>query len=89
MSEPTFPEALAKVWMISARLRKAGIWHEMRTNRYEAISILAHMPGEYWEIDVCDDGSVDVEIFKSQPMRSEADLEPMIQAMEAYETPKG
>jgi hypothetical protein len=31
-----------------------------------------HVPGEYWEIDVREDGSVDVEVFRSEGMVDDA-----------------
>jgi hypothetical protein len=30
------------------------------------------VPGEYWEIDVREDGSVDVEVFRSEGMADDA-----------------
>ena len=35
----------------------------MSYHRHDAVSILATVPGERWEIDVLDDGDVDFERF--------------------------
>ena len=57
---------IARAWEISARLKAANIAHEIKGYRQDAISIVAVVPGQYWEIDCCESGSVDVEVFASQ-----------------------
>ena len=47
------------------RLRQARIHYRMREDREGAVSIDVTVPGERWEIDVLADGSVEVEVFKS------------------------
>jgi hypothetical protein len=47
------------------RLDKAGIKYWLQNRREGAVSVLAHAPGEYWEIDFLDDGTVDVQRFRS------------------------
>jgi hypothetical protein len=47
------------------RFEEAGIWYTLAHHRPEAIMIQTAAPGERWEIEVLDDGSVDVEIFRS------------------------
>jgi len=47
------------------QLEEAKISHTVTKYRYDAISILAHLPGERWEIDVLEDGDVDFERFVS------------------------
>jgi hypothetical protein len=56
---------LERVNDVTTRLSSAEIWHEVRFFREDGVSILAHVPGEYWEIDVLIDGSVDVEVFRT------------------------
>ena len=65
-------EMLKQAWDIAGRLKAANISHELQVYRFDAVSILAHVPGEYWEIDVCDGGWVDVEIYKSTGIESDA-----------------
>jgi hypothetical protein len=64
--KPTAEEALNTYWEISKRLKAARIWHQGQVSRYDAISILAHVPGQYWEIDVKDDGTIDFEVYSSR-----------------------
>jgi hypothetical protein len=47
------------------RLQAANIFHRIRDTRDEAISVDVAVPGERWEIDFLNDGSVEVEIFRS------------------------
>ena len=67
-------DMLAKIWSIQQALEDAGIDHSPTIYRDDAISIVANPPGEKWEIDVCEDGSVDFEVFKVTPMQGEAEL---------------
>ena len=67
-------EMLAKIWSIQQALEDAGIDHSPTIYRDDAISIVANPPGEKWEIDICEDGSVDFEVFKSTSMQGEAEL---------------
>jgi hypothetical protein len=46
-------------------LRDAKIAYRLEHNRDDAISVEVAVPGERWEVDFLDDGSVEVEIFKS------------------------
>jgi hypothetical protein len=47
------------------RLKQAGIYHEVASYREGALSIVVRVPGQYWEIDFLDDGTIDVERFVS------------------------
>jgi len=47
------------------KLQARKIYHRIRCTRSDAISIDVDVPGERWEIDFLEDGTVDVEIFKS------------------------
>ena len=46
-------------------LQDADIYFELSNHRVGAISVLITVPGEKWEVDFLDDGSVDVELFVS------------------------
>ena len=59
-------DLLKKAHQLSERLNAAGIWNEVRLFREDGLTILAHAPGEYWEIDLLADGSTDVEVFRSK-----------------------
>ena len=50
---------------IIEQLETAKISYTVSKYRYDAVSILAHLPGERWEIDVMEDGEVDFERFVS------------------------
>ncbi len=50
---------------ILAQLDEAKIAYTVTRYRYDSISVLAHLPGERWEIDVMEDGDVDFERFVS------------------------
>lgn len=48
-----------------ARLRSANIFHRLRDTRDDAISVDVAVPGERWEVDFLVDGSVEIEVFRS------------------------
>jgi hypothetical protein len=73
MTEFTAKSMLERVQSISQRLKDAGIWHEVRAYRQDGLSIVARVPQAYWEIDVLDDGSVDVEEFRSNGLSGSSD----------------
>ena len=58
-------DPFAKIMEIAKALEEAKIHYQVTMYRYDSISILAHLPGERWEIDVMDDGDVDFERFVS------------------------
>lgn len=51
---------------IRARLQEADVSFASAAYRDDAMSLLVNEPGHYWEIDVLEDGSVDVEVYSSQ-----------------------
>ena len=63
--EASAKDLMVRLWDTSERLKSAGIWHEIRGFRQDGVSILAHVPGEYWEIDFLEDGKIDVEVFRT------------------------
>lgn len=79
MSDSVSAEAmLKKLWAIQAKLKEAEIDHSLVVYRFDAVSIVANLPGEKWEIDIREDGDLDFEVFKSTPMQGEAELEAAI-----------
>lgn len=74
MSEP-FPV----LFDIVRQLDEAKISYLVTKYRYDAVSIIAHVPGERWEIDVVEDGDVDFERFVSNgEMLERKDLDKFI-----------
>ena len=51
---------------IRERLEAADLSYTSAAYRDDAMSLLVNEPGHYWEIDVLEDGSVDVEVYTSQ-----------------------
>jgi hypothetical protein len=47
------------------RLERARIYCEVNKYREEAITLVATVPGQRWEIDFLSDGTIDVEVFAS------------------------
>jgi hypothetical protein len=54
-----------KLSQILDQLRAANIHATLRHDREGAISIDVAVPGQRWEIDVLEDGSVEIEVFTS------------------------
>ena len=64
LPEPSTP--MLKVFKtIEHRLKAAKVHFRTESYRGDAFSILVNVPGEYWEIDVLDDASIDVQIFRA------------------------
>jgi len=62
------------------RLRRAKIHHRIRDDREDAVSIDVVVPGERWEIDLLADGTVDIEVFRSDgAIQGEAKLNELFQ----------
>jgi hypothetical protein len=89
VSAPSFPQALKTIWDVRARLDAAGISHDVEGYRLDAISIVARVPGEYWEIDFLDDGSIDFEVFQSQGVKTSDDLDARIKQIHLTNALKG
>ena len=66
---------------IRARLQAADLSFTSAAYRDDAMSLLVNEPGHYWEIDVLEDGSVDVEVFASRGLSEdpEGDIDDLIQ----------
>ncbi|MBI4602044.1 MAG: hypothetical protein HY721_08790 [Planctomycetes bacterium] len=57
--------ATTSLYELLDRLRQAKIHYRIRDDRERAVSIDIAVPGERWEIDLLADGSLEVEVFKS------------------------
>jgi hypothetical protein len=57
--------AATDLYALLDRLRAAKIQYRIRNDREGAVSVDVAVPGERWEIDLLGDGTVEVEIFKS------------------------
>jgi len=53
------------LYELLSRLRRAKIHHVVRHDREGAVSVDVTVPGERWELDVLEDGTVEIEVFKS------------------------
>jgi len=66
-----------KALEVARKLDAAGIWYRqqdpVRSSDAHA-SIDAAIPGERWEIDILDDGTVEVEVFKTQWVKGGDDI---------------
>ncbi len=47
------------------RLEAVKIHCSLEHNRDEAIMVLIVVPGQHWEVEFFEDGSIEIEIFKS------------------------
>jgi hypothetical protein len=61
MIPATTPQLLA----LLNDLRAGKIYYELRQRREDAIMIEIAVPGERWEVEILEDGNVEVEIFRS------------------------
>jgi len=61
MKENQFARLLA----LLNRLDQAKIPYKMRHSRLDAIMIVAFAPGQYWEIELLQDGDIDIERYRS------------------------
>jgi len=63
-----------RLYEILRQLDDADIKFELAYNRDNAVSIMITVPGERWEIDVFDEGAVEVERFVSGGVTETGDL---------------
>jgi len=56
----------SKLLTVLNKLRAAGVHASLRQDRENAVSIDVAVPGQRWEVDVLDDGSIEIEVFKSE-----------------------
>ena len=64
---------------IIRKLEAAQIHYTLAHNRYDGVTVQAAVPGQLWEIDVLEDGTVDFERFVSDgTITNEAELDGFI-----------
>ena len=56
---------LWKVDRFCELLHENKIWHHVTTTRVRAVTVMARLVVEYWEVDFCSDGSVYFQRFKN------------------------
>ncbi len=56
---------LQRLVQLLERLDRAHIYFTLAHNQEDAVSVQVVVPGERWEIDCYPDGTIDVEVFKS------------------------
>ena len=72
-------ELLQRAHALSKELENAWIWNEIRFFREDGITVLARVPGEYWEIDLLEDGMTHVEVLRSAgDLEDESSIERLI-----------
>ena len=72
-------ELLQRAHALSKELENAGIWNEIRFFREDGITVLARVPGAYWEIDLLEDGTTVVEVLRSAgDLEDESSIERLI-----------
>ncbi|WP_237479754.1 hypothetical protein [Lichenibacterium dinghuense] len=71
------------------RLSGADLTYAPAAYRDDAMSLVVNVPGEYWEIDVLEDGTVDVEVYASQGLSDDplGDIDRLIQRNSDEEPP--
>ena len=75
----TAAELLQRAHALSKELEDAGIWNEIRFFRGDGITVLARIPGEYWEVDLLEDGMTHVEVLRSTgDLEDESSIERLI-----------
>jgi hypothetical protein len=75
----TAAELLQRAHALSKKLENAEIWNEIRFFREDGITVLARVPGEYWEIDLLEDGTTNVEVLRSTgDLEDESSVERLI-----------
>jgi hypothetical protein len=47
------------------RLKEVKIHYSLKHIRDEAIMVFISVPGEHWEVEFFEDGSIEIEVFKS------------------------
>jgi hypothetical protein len=50
---------------IIRRLKKTGIYYEIKSFRDDYIMLVVSVPGERWEIELSSQGFIEIEIFRS------------------------
>ncbi len=58
-------DQFARLLAFIDRLEQAEIPFELRRDRYDGVSVVTSAPGEMWQVDFLDDGTIDIERFHS------------------------
>jgi len=56
---------MKQLFALIERLKQSNIHFELKTHRDHYIMLEVAVPGERWEIEMSDDGSIEIEIFTS------------------------
>jgi hypothetical protein len=73
---PQSPSAFEKMLALLQRLENGNIWYRLESIRDDTIMILVCVPGQYWEIELFEDGHIEFERFiSSDGILDEDDLE--------------
>jgi hypothetical protein len=56
--------AMAKLLEFLERLDELGIAFSLKHIRYDTVMVLAHVPGQYWEVEFFEDGHVEIEVYQ-------------------------
>jgi len=66
---------MTKLLNFLCRLEKVKIHYRIEHNRDDSIMVIADVPGQKWEVEFFADGTVEIEIFKSDgKIREESEL---------------
>jgi len=57
--------AMTKLLNFLCRLEKVKIYYRIEHNRDDSIMVIPDVPGQKWEVEFFADGTVEIEIFKS------------------------
>ncbi len=59
-------DIFCKILAFLRKLEESKIAYELRHSREDAIMVKINVPGERWEVEYLEDGSIDVECFVSK-----------------------
>jgi len=67
---------MTKLLNFLCRLEKVKIYYRIEHNRDDSIMVIPDVPGQKWEVEFFADGTVEIEIFKSDgKIRGESELD--------------
>ena len=69
-----------ELYRIIQVLRELGAHFELASHREDNVMLLVVVPGERWEVEVASDGSIEIEVFKSDgTIHDESKLEELFE----------
>ncbi len=78
-----------KLLLFIDRLEEQKIPHALQCARPDAIMVFVHAPGQKWEIEFLEDGTVEIEIFESNgEIFSDADDSKLKELWELFSDPR-